>query len=132
MANYNGKLQVAEFRASDLLNKGAKEKLIDEFIMSLCQTAVLSFFDDDTDEVTAWLQAHAYIIDLQDAGTVDVKGALQLSMFATTYMNNKTNQEKGVNDNGKSERRRNVNCGRNTCGNGTSRKRKGDGDDYDE
>ena len=131
MNNYKGKLQVAEFKASDLLNKDAKEKLIDEFVMSLCQTAVLSFFDDDTDEITAWLQAHAYIIDLQDAGTVDVKGALQLSMFATTYMNNQTNG-KGVNDNGKSERRRNVDSGRNTCGNGTSRKGKGKDDDYDE
>lgn len=131
MANFNGKLQVAEFKASDLLNKDARKKLIDEFVMSLCQTAVLSFFDDDTDEVTAWLQAHAYIIDLQDAGAVDVKGALQLSMFATTYMNKQTNG-KGVNDNGKSERRRNVDSGRNTCGNGTSRKGKGNCDDYDE
>lgn len=111
--NNIGKLQVAEFKATDLLDKGKTQKLIDEFVMSLCQTAVLSFFDDDTDLVTAWLQAHAYIIDLQDAETVDVKGALALSMFATTYMNNQTNG-KGVNDNGKSERRRNVDSGRNT------------------
>lgn len=125
MKEYKGKLQVAEFKASDLLNKDAKEKLIEEFVMSLCQTAVLSFFDDDTDDVTAWLQAHAYIIDLQDAGTVDVKGALQLSMFATTYMNKQTNGKES-NANGESERRSNPNCRRNTSGNGRRRKEESD------
>lgn len=121
MNNYKGKIQVAEFKAYDLLNKDVKQQLIDKFVMSLCQTAVLSFFDDDTDEVTAWLQAHAYIIDLQDAGTVDVKGALQLSMFATTYMNKQTNGKESK-ANGESERRSNPNCRRDTSGNGRRRR----------
>ena len=128
MSNYTSQY-VTEFKASNLLDKDCIDSLFNDFVMTLCKNAVASFFEDNNgDVVSSWIASQAYIIDLQDVGTINLSGAIELSMYATSIMNIKG---KGVNDNGKSERRRNVDSGRNTCGNGTSRTRKGKDDEYD-
>lgn len=119
MNKYTSKLNVTEFKASNLLDKDCIDSLFNDFVMTLCKTAVASFFEDnDGDVVNSWIASQAYIIDLQDAGTVNLSGAIELSMYATSIMNIKG---KGETANGKSERRRNVDSGRNTRGNGASR-----------
>ena len=130
MSNYTSKLKVTEFKASNLLDKDVLDSLFNDFVMTLCKTAVASFFEDnDGDAVSSWIASQAYILDLQDAGTVNLSGAIELSMYATSCMNIKG---KGETANGKSERRRNVDSGRNTCGNGTSRSGKSKGNDCDD
>ena len=128
MSNFTSKLNVTEFKLSDLLDKESIDSLFNDFVMTLCKTAVASFFEDSDDVVSSWIASQAYIIDLQDAGTVNLSGAIELSMYATSCMNIKG---KGDNANGKSERRRNIDSGRNTRGNGTSRSGKSKGNDCD-